>query len=218
MECSILTQSFIENNDFFTVGYSSGYLHKNHEGNWYPVCTPNNDWATESCHAETGASRKETPKITTVPVVKDLDKGPYLSMSSSGLIKLVANCSDEAIYVDCPPIPCGTRVLSRHDAFRPYGVFEDFLVAAPNPQTTKNIKNSDRNDDESTENDVRLQSLLELEDEMSENFKIVGGRASQPKAWPSIVAIYRDGLFNCGGVIINPSWVLTAAHCLNRFV
>ena len=44
--------------------------------------------------------------------------------------------------------------------------------------------------------------------------RIVGGEVSYPDSWPSTVAIYRDGVFICGGSIISPDWILTAAHCV----
>lgn len=46
--------------------------------------------------------------------------------------------------------------------------------------------------------------------------RVVGGKPSQPAAWPWVVALYRDGLFHCGGVIINQNWIMSAAHCVNK--
>ena len=34
--------------------------------------------------------------------------------------------------------------------------------------------------------------------------------------WPFIVRLKVDGLYQCGGSILNEEWILTAAHCLNR--
>jgi len=45
--------------------------------------------------------------------------------------------------------------------------------------------------------------------------RVVGGQASQPGAWPWVVALYRDGDFHCGGVLLDESWVMTAAHCVD---
>lgn len=45
--------------------------------------------------------------------------------------------------------------------------------------------------------------------------RVVGGQASQPGAWPWVVALYRDGNFHCGGVLLDESWVMTAAHCVD---
>lgn len=46
--------------------------------------------------------------------------------------------------------------------------------------------------------------------------RVVGGHPSQPRAWPSLVAINRDGSFHCGGAILDEWWILTAAHCIDR--
>ena len=45
--------------------------------------------------------------------------------------------------------------------------------------------------------------------------KIVGGRPADPREWPWMVAVLRDGTDRfCGGVLITDQHVLTAAHCV----
>lgn len=46
---------------------------------------------------------------------------------------------------------------------------------------------------------------------------IVGGGPADPAQWPFAVAIFRKKRLHCGGSVIAPTKVLTAAHCVNRF-
>ncbi|XP_066465372.1 glandular kallikrein-like [Eleutherodactylus coqui] len=48
--------------------------------------------------------------------------------------------------------------------------------------------------------------------------RIIGGKECVPNSQPWHVGLYFYGRLICGGVLINESWVLTAAHCDTMFI
>ncbi|XP_025869488.1 arginine esterase [Vulpes vulpes] len=45
--------------------------------------------------------------------------------------------------------------------------------------------------------------------------RIIGGTECLKNSHPWQAAVYHNGEFACGGVLVHPEWVLTAAHCAN---
>lgn len=150
-----------------------------------------------------------------VPLSVNDFSGPYLN-GSDGQMRLVPSCSDMAVFVRCPPLLCGTRVLSHRDAF---------LASISSDATESSCTYERRATGEQPfafdVGELYLETLKLLDDEGNRNdtlvepqVGVVGGRASRPRAWPFLVAIYKDGNFLCGGVILTKVWILTAAHCM----
>ncbi|XP_037373008.1 kallikrein-1 [Talpa occidentalis] len=45
--------------------------------------------------------------------------------------------------------------------------------------------------------------------------RVVGGKECDSHSQPWQAAVYHYSTFECGGVLVHPQWVLTAAHCMN---
>jgi len=56
------------------------------------------------------------------------------------------------------------------------------------------------------------------ENRHSRQRRIVGGSEARPNSWPWQVEILVNGTSHwCGGSLIHPQWIITAAHCVDKF-
>lgn len=118
-------------------------------------------------------------------------EGPYISIDKNNQITLLSSCKHQGIHVECAPETCGIRSELKFNK----NIDPDRLRRSPYVKSLNNV----------TTRFVR-----------SKDPRVVGGIASNPGAWPWLIALYQDGIFHCGGVILSDQWVLTAAHCVNE--
>ncbi|XP_076624870.1 serine protease nudel isoform X2 [Colletes latitarsis] len=211
MDCNILTPTYIEGKNVFTMGYTEGYLHKNFKGQWYPVSSAAASWVRDACISEIGPKMTEMPEINIHSIPENTYEGPYISAEGEE-VKLISSNANTAVYGRCSGLLCGTRVFSEQDYFQSL-VPENRSQNALDPIKQLLFRGSVDSQTKETNNDT-----VEQNDILGSQLRVVGGRASQPKAWPFLVAIYRDGNFYCGGTILNELWILTAAHCIDRYI
>lgn len=48
--------------------------------------------------------------------------------------------------------------------------------------------------------------------------RIIGGTEATLGRWPWQVALYHNSKHVCGGSIITSQWIVTAAHCVHKYV
>ncbi|XP_012280703.1 serine protease nudel [Orussus abietinus] len=230
MDCSILTRSPSQEKDMFTVGYTMGYLHRNWQGRWYPACSTTEIWAKEACISESGPVLSSAPIIRSEYIPDNPYQGPYIQERLTGGIQTISTCYSGAIFVKCPPLYCGTTVLPYQRSLPKDNDFESNMVGSQNTNGTVEPGNRNNSDNVGPSNGFVKKIKEQLDSTTSQDgvqqndtivgleYRIVGGRASHPTAWPFVVAIYKDGYFHCGGAILNENWVVTAAHCVDRYI
>ncbi|CAH1186896.1 unnamed protein product, partial [Phyllotreta striolata] len=192
-DCSILTDK-IGPQPVNKISNAVGFLHRNYKGKWFPTCYGDHDWSMDVCKIEAGPTAM-LPKTHMMLTTNQYD-GYFVNSLPNEDISLVKNCiQDRATFVECPPMYCGMRVTIR------------------NPYRKNEVDVSAENIIE----DLERAAPQEYVEELVGDSRIVGGKPSQPAAWPWLVSIYKNGNFHCGGVLINEWWIVTATHCVDKY-
>lgn len=48
--------------------------------------------------------------------------------------------------------------------------------------------------------------------------RVVGGAEVAPGRWPWQVSVYHGSRHRCGGSVLAREWIVTAAHCVHRYL
>ncbi|XP_026737242.1 serine protease nudel isoform X2 [Trichoplusia ni] len=230
VECNMLAPSLLKK-PLFSVSNTEGFLHRNFKGDWYAVCKNPYMWAHDACRRETGLIIRP-PFIQVVPIDPML-KINYLNTDPGGLIQTSDTCmNSSAVYVTCPDLLCGTRVQSTTQLLRENAAIENrlfgrnkrfLLTNHPYPLMFYGNRFKRNVDEPSTKTNFEIKfdtlkkEFLDTMRNKRTESRVVGGKPSQPAAWPWMVAVYRNGMFHCGGVVITHSWIISAAHCVHKF-
>lgn len=162
------------------------------------------------------------PEIQSVRVPEDIFQELHVIESDNKDVQMMS-CPGTAIVVKCPPLPCGIKALPRQN-FSPA-----FNTTKTNYMFRRHVEEQSASEFNKLYQDIyQTLGLLNASHSMSEDkrqdqndtivgsqWRVVGGRASQPKVWPFLVAIYKDGNFHCGGIILSEVYILTAGHCMS---
>ncbi|XP_063377037.1 serine protease nudel isoform X1 [Cydia fagiglandana] len=235
LECNLLAPS-LHDKPLFAVSNTEGFLMRNYKGDWYAVCRNPYGLAHDACRRETGLIIR--PPFIQIVQVDPLSRVNYLNIGQGGLMHISGTCmNSSAVYVTCPDLLCGTRVLTSSQLLREDLSTENRLFgrnkrlssvkSCPYHSTFYNnrVKRHDENSPKTSFKHFNsLYEFVQASNMSKEGnrykrtqSRVVGGKASQPTAWPWMVAMYRDGMFHCGGVVITQSWVMSAAHCVHKF-
>ncbi|KAJ8733246.1 hypothetical protein PYW08_001544 [Mythimna loreyi] len=230
VECNMLAPSLLKK-PLFAISNTEGFLHRNFKGDWYAVCKNPYMWAHDACRRETGLIIRP-PFIQIVPI-DPMMKIHYLNTGPGGLIQTSDTCmNSSAVYVTCPDLLCGTRVQSTSQLLRENAAIESHLFGRNKRFLLENhpyplIFYGNRMKRDVGETNIKTNDEIKFDRLKKEIFgtmrtkrtesRVVGGKPSQPAAWPWMVAVYRNGMFHCGGVVITHSWVVSAAHCVHKF-
>ncbi|XP_060801901.1 serine protease nudel [Amyelois transitella] len=218
-ECNSLSPS-LHKKPLFAISNTEGFLHRNFRGDWYAVCKNPYMWAHDACRRETGLIIRP-PFIQVVPIDPMLNVN-YLNTGPGGFIHTSNTCfNSSAIYVTCPDLLCGTRMLSTSQLLRENTAIENRLFGRNKRFLNRypyDIFNGNRRRHKPKYNveGERKMNLDDVRNKRAES-RVVGGKPSQPAAWPWVAAMYRNGMFHCGGVIITQDWIISAAHCVHEF-
>lgn len=189
-DCTMIVRS-LGHQLSYSVSYTEGILHRNFKGKWFPVCNNPYHWAKEACEAEVG----------------HLDVDPIISMRKGTIFgPFISPPADELSHPSFDETcPTGNFDGSK----KPVVLYVKCPPVKCGTTMSKEASNAIP---------LRIRSETDEKMEIVESEqRIVGGNEAEPMSWPFIIAVYRDGRFHCGGVIYTEFWVISAAHCVDKY-
>ncbi|XP_041970500.1 serine protease nudel [Aricia agestis] len=220
MDCMMLSPK-LHVKPLFAISHTEGFLKRNFQGMWYSVCSNSYMWAHDACRRETGLIIR--PPIIHMVKIDPTLQISYINILPGGVMETTDSCfNSSAVYVTCPDLLCGTRMQTNSLILRKNMVIENNSFGRnkrflwPGRAYSNLFLDESEIEHRRKGDNVMNNSEGNVRGKRTET-RVVGGRPSQPAAWPWAVALYRDGVFHCGGVIVNQNWIMSAAHCVHKF-
>jgi len=153
--------------------------------------------------------------------IPDSVNGPFLSVRQNGDLFVEHHCKGHlGVHVTCPPSQCGKSTSDNYgERYKRLVEENEAPTSAADASLLKWVKDSKAVVEKNfglKDVVVEVMPLGGLRKKRMETGRVVGGRESNPNAWPWAVALYRDGLFHCGATLLDHDWILTAAHCISE--
>nr|XP_027203522.1 serine protease nudel-like [Dermatophagoides pteronyssinus] len=196
----MISHSFMENHN------PKGVLHIQHQGVWAPLCFDSYDLDTDNWidhHYDNESIEANATSISISSMIQIDDMGQAVCKAN--------------YYVQLEKIDILT--IQRNSSFNNLTQF--FAINSRLPSTSKPTLSIWSSLFEKVSCPGRKVARIECSTiecgvrPMSSKLqrRIIGGKSSSFGSWPWQVALYREGEFQCGAVVIDSQWLLTAAHC-----
>ncbi|XP_063609197.1 serine protease nudel-like [Penaeus indicus] len=210
-----------------------GYVQVKRNNKWHMMCFAilsrtsyyqHRKFLGDLCQDIAGSSRCGKETIRFINIHRHMSskwpsQADFLQLNLQGQLE-VSSCRSSLIgYLKCAQ-PCGRYGRTRRDAGdTPSGMNNSSFGAVVPPASPTTLELQDAKQDDEAHWEQMFQRFLKQEQEQGHmDSRIVGGTIAVRKDWPFIVSLNYRGFHFCGGSIISAEWVLSAAHCLYRYV
>ncbi|XP_050696401.1 serine protease nudel-like isoform X2 [Eriocheir sinensis] len=222
--------------------WSEGYLQVRRGGAWLPVCVARErdprPLVTKYCDEVVGEARYNTDSyvLEPVPPSSSANTPGWALYGGEGVqVRVEDRCDGgKVIKVTCGTPTCANETVRAKRMLVNSSKATKEEEEEEEEEEERGTKHKDEREDEENEEEKEENKTKDKqnwinkrnkresegkkrskeEEEERGKMRVVGGTESEPFKYPFIVAIFKNGVFSCGGSIVSASVILTAAHCV----